>query len=265
LLHVAYRPIGRFIFERSAIIHCVSSAEKHLLLDHFPQLEEKIRVAHNAVDIDAIRTSKPWPVDMPVVLISGRLERHKQIEKMVRAMGLIQTEAIIAVSGDGPLRAALQSQVDSMSSRAHIRLLGHIDRSELGRWQRTADVFLSMSTHEAFGMSAAEAATAGAFVVASDIPAHAELVGNMPGSHTLLPVDSPEEQIAEAVDDALAVVRRGLMEDALSLTLSPLQSATRMESIYGEAIGLVQERSSESCEVKDTHARPPRRVQGEPQ
>ena len=57
----------------------------------------------------------------------------------------------------------------------------------LRRWQRTADVVVSLSTRESFGLSLAEGIAAGAAIVASEIPAHREMAAAMQATPTFGP------------------------------------------------------------------------------
>ena len=77
---------------------------------------------------------------------------------------------------------------------------GQVPEEEVARWLRTARVLVSMSEHEAFGLTVSEALAAGARTVVSDIPAHRELAERTPpGRVTLVPFEGGSERLAEAL------------------------------------------------------------------
>jgi glycosyltransferase involved in cell wall biosynthesis len=97
------------------------------------------------------------------------------------------------VVGDGPDRARLAAM-----AHGDVRFVGRIGDDELRRWYRTARVVCSLSEHEAFGLTAAEAVVAGARVVLSDIPAHAEL-----GRGSLVSAGADDAEVAAVLTQAL--------------------------------------------------------------
>jgi glycosyltransferase involved in cell wall biosynthesis len=85
-----------------------------------------------------------------------------------------------------------------LGSRVHV--LGRVSTDELHRWYRTATAFVTLSKHEAFGMTLLEAAVGGAGVVASDIPAHREVAGYVPRDRvTLLSLDASGPDLADGI------------------------------------------------------------------
>ena len=112
----------------------------------------------------------PWPGTL--VVSAGRLESYKHVEKTVAAMAHLPTDFSLIVTGDGPERRRLETTIAELALLARVRLLGRVYLDELWRWYRRADVYVSMSANEAYSLTVAEALSAGARVVASDIPAH---------------------------------------------------------------------------------------------
>jgi glycosyltransferase involved in cell wall biosynthesis len=89
-----------------------------------------------------------------------------------------------------------------------VRLLGRVSGEELAAWYGAADLFLTLSREEAFGMTVLEAAAAGAPVLASDIPAHREVRGYAdPERIVLVPLEAGAAALTEAVRSALALGR----------------------------------------------------------
>lgn len=200
LLHRPYRAAGRRMMRRASKIISVASTEAELLSRHFPQARAKITVIPNGVDGTAIDAAIPFEcADKSVIFSAGRLERYKQVDLLVKAMVELEERYVLRIAGDGPARPELESLVDERELGERVKIMGQIERSELNRWFRTADVYVSMSKIEAMGISTLEALYAGARVVASDIPAHNEVaeIGNVP--LTLLSENTSAPELAAAI------------------------------------------------------------------
>jgi glycosyltransferase involved in cell wall biosynthesis len=79
------------------------------------------------------------------------------------------------VIGQGRDRRRLERQAVKLSLSGRVSFIDPVDDELFCRWLKTAAVYVSLSSHEAFGLAVAEAAIAGAGVVVSDIPPHREL------------------------------------------------------------------------------------------
>ena len=107
---------------------------------------------------------------------------------------------------------------------------GQVSDGELRRWQRTATSTLSLSAREAFGLVLLEAAVAGSRVVASDIPAHAELAHRLGRVGARMAVVTPDvAAVATALDSQVEMGRLTTLPDQ-SFGWSAM--ARRFEAIY---------------------------------
>jgi len=203
-LHVPYRLAGRALVRRSKPVICVSEAERALLMAHFGRDLETV-IAPNGVEVADIRRAEPLDLghDRTFVLTAGRLETYKRIDQAVAALACLPEEHELVVIGTGPAQAAIQEQSRDLSLAGRVHVLGHVSTELLHRWLRTADVFVSLSRHEAFGITVLEAAVAGAGVVASDIPAHREVAGYLPpGALTFVGLSASPTELASAIEHA---------------------------------------------------------------
>jgi glycosyltransferase involved in cell wall biosynthesis len=197
-MHRAYRPLGARLLAHANAVAAVSAAEEALLHNDFPAVSDRTVVVANGVDTQRLGAAQPWPDQPPTLLVAGRLEPYKRVDRIIESFGRLASPGQLVIVGDGPDRARLER-----SAGTNVRFLGRIDDAELARWLRTARGVVSLSAHEAFGLVAAEGVAAGARAVLSDIPAHRE-VGSMLG---------PAATVVDA-DDLNAV------STALSQTLS---------------------------------------------
>jgi glycosyltransferase involved in cell wall biosynthesis len=230
LLHPPYRRIGRTIFHRAARTIAVSPPEARLILSHFPAVEQRLVVIPNGVDKVALDVAKPFPGQRTVILSAGRLETYKQVDKTIAALAHLSDQYVVRITGDGTVREELERQVASADLAERVAFLGKVSEDDLYRWFRSTSVYVSMSSNEAMPVTFIECLAAGARVVASDIPAHRDLVTKTKGSITLVPLDSSPEQLAEAIREiASEPVAKPLVDTWDDVT-------TRTSETYREAI-----------------------------
>ena len=181
VLHVFYRPLGRALFRASDTVICVSEAEKLLVVADFPFVANRIVVIPNGVDTGALATALPYPDEAPTIVSLGRLEPYKSVAELVRVMPQIPAPTQLVIIGEGSARPSLEKLVVELGLSDRVRFTGFVATDVMHRWLRTAQVLVSLSDHEAFGMVPLEAVCAGARVVLSDIPAHREIIRDFLG------------------------------------------------------------------------------------
>lgn len=199
LLHPPYRRLGKLIFERAGRTIAVSPPEAKLILSHFPQIEPRLVVIPNGVDQQALDNAVPFPEERTVVLSAGRIESYKQVDRTIAALVHLPEQFVLRITGDGAARPELEQQVSSLGLADRVSFLGKVSEEDLYRWFATTGVYVSMSSNEAMPVTFIECLAAGASVVASDIPAHRDLVTKTRGSITLVALDAPGEQVAAAI------------------------------------------------------------------
>lgn len=206
LAHIPYRPMSRLLFRACARIVCVSAAEARALIRDFPQTEASVTVVPNGVDETAFANAKPFEHSSTIALAAGRMEHHKQFDRVALAAEFLPRGHEIVMLGEGPVRPELDELVVRHGLQGRVRLLGRVGEEDLRRWFGTAAVFVSMSRRESFGLTIVEALAAATPVVASDIPAHRETAeAQPPGAVRLVSVDAQPREIAEAIADAARV------------------------------------------------------------
>ena len=229
-LHTVYDPLAKLLFRRADKVTCNSVAESELLLRRYPSVERRLSVVPPGVDTQALLAAEPFQTDRPIVLVAGRLEAYKRVDTAIRAFAAMREDAQLVICGAGSHRPALERLTSELGIVGRVSFRGQVSDRELRRWQRTATATLSLSAREAFGLVLLEAAVAGSRVVASDIPAHAEL------AHRLAHVDAPMAVVTPDVAAAAAALDSQV--EMGRLTMLPDQSfgwsamARRFEAIY---------------------------------
>jgi len=144
------------------------------------------------------------------VLAVGRLVPNKRLEDVLRAFALLQRGPVprsrLLLVGDDGLHAyadALRDLARALRLR-DVVFCGRIEEDELQSAYALADVLVSLSEHEGYGVPLVEAMLAGVPVVAYDAGAVAE---TMAGAGVLLRDKSPEI--------VAGIVERLLADDSL--------------------------------------------------
>ena len=207
-LHTVYDPLATLLFRRADKVTCVSVAESELLLRHYPSVEPRLSIVPLGVDTKALLAAEPFATNRPIVLVAGRLEAYKRVDTAVRAFASMRKDAQLVVCGTGSRRPALERLARELGLVDRVSFRGQVSDGELRRWQRTATSTVSLSAREAFGLVLLEAAVAGSRVVASDVPAHAELARRLGRVGAPMAVVTPDvAAVAAALDSQVEMGR----------------------------------------------------------
>jgi glycosyltransferase involved in cell wall biosynthesis len=145
------------------------------------------------------------PSDVKLVLSAGRLSPEKNQVVLVDMLSRLP-DVHLAVAGEGPSRQLLCDSATQLGVERQLHLLGELPPAEVADFLAMDGPFLFPSRFEAFGFAVVEAMAAGLPVVASDIPAMREILGDSGSSDAGVRV-SPDN----AGEWAVAVSR--LLED----------------------------------------------------
>ena len=182
---------------RTRRLVAISRSDALDLAARYPAVE--LTLIENGIDVDAARTGERPSADpgapLGVVVVAGDFER-KGVALAIRAVAGTR-RCRLRVVGAGDLRA-MQGLAASCGAADRIELVGH--RADVWPEYADADVVLSCSAHESFGLAVAEGAAAGCAVVCTDTgvgPALCEDDGSGPGG---IVVEADEGAITQALD-----------------------------------------------------------------
>ncbi len=161
LLHKPYRLFGKLIFSRADTVICVSEYEKKLLEDDF-EVAGKIVKIPNGINIEEFKhLSRQQKKDgEKILLYVGRLEEYKGVQYIIQALPELQNFRLRVV-GKGPYEEELRNMAERLGVTGRVEWLKDLSRKELLECYASADVFLMLSSHEAYGITVAEALAAG--------------------------------------------------------------------------------------------------------
>ena len=107
------------------------------------------------------------PENAYVLITVGRIVARKASLQLIETLSAVR-EAVLLVVGDGPEAAALMSHAAERGVAERVRMLGHVSEAIKHRALGVADVFVSTSQHEGFGLVYLEAMAFGLPIVCYD-------------------------------------------------------------------------------------------------
>lgn len=196
----AYMRPTRFALEQSNAVTAVSrflAEETQLVFG----VRKEVEVVHNFVDVERFKPGgrKPWTerLDQERVLVhASNFRPVKRTADVVRAFARIEQElpAKLVLIGDGPDRE------HALAVASDLGVLGKVEH--LGMQENVqdllpqADLFLSASETESFGLSMLEAMSCGVPCVSTDVGGVSEVLGD---TGRLVPFADPDAMAAAAL------------------------------------------------------------------
>ncbi len=196
-------------------------------------------VAVNAVERTRVQAKHRLGLDPSRPLVAGLVSSipRKNSAALLRVLELVaerRKHSQLLVAGlDGPAHVFGRSSIRATSKT--VRDLGPVDDLVLHDLYRAADIFVSLSTAEGFGLPAVEAAAHGAAVVSTRIPSVADHLGA-----SAMQVDGVGQAIERVVSLLDDPIRRDEMSAEARELLMPLtwdRTASKIGALIGHAVG----------------------------
>ena len=154
--------------KRAAAVIVPSNFVKGEALKFYPWLKGKVFVTYEAAD-GTFSQKQPTKIRKPYLLAFNSKNPKKNIGRVIDAFRIVrkslpQTELLVV----GPRAAAGEG----------VRFAENVGERRLGQLYRRCECLVYFSLYEGFGLPILEAFSAGAAVVASDIPVHREVAGD---------------------------------------------------------------------------------------
>lgn len=196
----AYLRPTRFALEQSNAVTAVSqylADETHLVFG----VRKDVEVVHNFVDVDRFKPNgrKPWterPDQERLLVHASNFRPVKRVADVVRAFAAIarQIPARLCLIGDGPDREHALAVAGDLGVQDRVEHLGMQDQLEA--LLPNADLFLSASETESFGLSMLEAMSCGVPCVSTQVGGVAEVLGD---TGRLVPFANPDAMAQAAL------------------------------------------------------------------
>jgi len=141
----------------------------------------------------------------PTIVFQGRLVSTKGIRVLLEAAGILRSRNRsfeLVVIGDGPERDALEELAQKMQLSSCVRFVGRLNTSELESTLAKANIVVVPSLGgEVFGLVVAENMSRGLPIVASDLGAFTEVLGDTGLTFRIGDAHELEHQLARLLDD----------------------------------------------------------------
>lgn len=118
---------------------------------------------------------RPLPARVAKILNVGRLSAQKNHDAMLETIARLPNTHLVLV-GEGEMRSCIEQKVMNFGLAERVTFMGEVSPEEVHGIMKMCDVFLFPSLWEAMPMALLEAMAVGMPIVASDIPAHRELL-----------------------------------------------------------------------------------------
>ena len=175
-----YRFVERTITRRARRVIAITESLKRFCVERVGLPEAKLHVIRYGLNEPPRAWGANPPLELgdgPVVAAVARLAPQKGVDVAIRALPAIRREhpdAVLAVLGEGPERAALEELARSLGVAAAVALPGRV--GDMAALYRRAELVVHPVRWEGFGLALLEAMLAERPVVASAVSAAPEIV-----------------------------------------------------------------------------------------
>jgi glycosyltransferase involved in cell wall biosynthesis len=131
------------------------------------------------------------------ILNVGRLSVEKGLDHLLEACALLRVDYRLDIVGNGPMDAVLREKIQKLDLTSRVRILGALERSELGALYKRYHVFCTPTLSEPFGLVILEALISALPVIGSRVDNVPRLVSHL--ENGLLVASSNPSELADAI------------------------------------------------------------------
>ena len=193
------------VLKKADRVFAVSNALKHeIIATGVTGISNKTKICWNSVDIDKFspKENNSFKIenkltDKPIVLFVGNIIRRKNVESLLEAKKIANSDYYLVIVGDGPLFKKLNKKVEDENIRDVI-FTG--SRNDVENIIPSCDVLVLPSFSESFGLVLIEALACGKPVIGSNVGGITEIINENVG---LLVNPNKVSSIASAIDKVI--------------------------------------------------------------
>ncbi|MFW6320312.1 MAG: glycosyltransferase family 4 protein [Halohasta sp.] len=190
----------RRVARQSDVLICVSDLTRQDVLEQYGVDSHIVHNGFSSLETTGVDVKADLGIEGPMLLFVGRHTDQKGISHLIYAMDKIQdTDATLVLGGSGHQTEHLKMFAELLGLGDRVVFAGYIPEEKLGDYYAAADVFISPSRAEPFGLTITEALAAGAQVVATPSGVRETLPDGC-----LVEVTVDSDSIARGIEEALA-------------------------------------------------------------
>ena len=185
--------MAKRIFYQADKIVCDSEYERKLVTKKFPVQKDKfvwIPIGINVHEFSAFNATR----DPHRLLYIGRIEKYKGIHHIIEALPILQGYSLVIV-GKGPYEEDLDNLAQTLGVQHKITWKKDLSREDLIREYKSAGIFISLSSFEAFGITVAEALASGLQAIVNHEGALAEFIDD----EMCIGIEPSAERLVQAI------------------------------------------------------------------
>ncbi len=193
------------VLKRADCVLAVSNALRHeIIATGVTGISQKTKLSWNSVDVGKFSDGENNSfkngnnlLDKPIVMFVGNLIKRKNVESLLEAKKIANSDYYLVVVGDGPLFKKLNKKVEEENIRDVI-FTG--SRDDVENIIPSCDVLVLPSFSESFGLVLIEALACGKPVIGSNVGGISEIINDDVG---LLVDPNKISSIARAIDNVI--------------------------------------------------------------
>jgi glycosyltransferase involved in cell wall biosynthesis len=169
--------LANFFVKRAQSVRVVSNNLKESIISKFPHLKNKVDVLPVYVDVLSLANTYPgrdikkdFPRWSHIVLMASRLSSEKRIDTALKVLKKVLIKfplAGLVICGEGEEDKNLKCVVAELNLGQNVAFLPW--QKDLASYYKTADIFLSTSEYEGYGMTMIEAGASGCAMVVTKV------------------------------------------------------------------------------------------------
>jgi len=179
--YIYYRFLLPRLLKKCRAVFTVSEASRQDIIRFYGYPQERIFIVPNAVNTTAFRPEPAMRDDSnPFLLMVGGRSSHKNVQETLDMSQHWKNDyrlIITSCAKGSPYRRQLEQKVLDLGLTDRVEFKDYLTRDELSRLYQSASALVYPSRIEGFGIPPLEALACGTPVIASDIPAHREVLG----------------------------------------------------------------------------------------
>lgn len=193
------------VLKKADCVFAVSNALRHeIIATGVDGISSKTRLSMNSVDIDKFSPDENNSfkeelnlTDKPIVLFVGNIIKRKNVESLIEAKKIANSDYYLVIVGDGPLFDKLKKKVKDENIRDVIFTGSRDDVDEI---IPSCDVLVLPSYSESFGLVLIEALACGKPIIGSNVGGITEIITKDVG---LFVNPNKVSSIASAIDKVI--------------------------------------------------------------